>query len=291
MLEKNEFKQWIEASHAFFLIFEGRYDAYPLAKKWAREWISRKEFVIDGKDAQIIASLVNYFDYDAFRNFRDVLERDDVKWTDLIIKADQQFRLLLEKNLRLGKYTNVGFAIAPFLFTWNFQRFKEYFKQRPDFDLNLYFRQLGTFLESMRSKLELFKQKRLVEEMEIEEDDVKRIFEEINSKLKELGVDTNEPISVAKLLHIFAPSYFPLIDNKIAKATRLLPPKWKTLTSNLYIEWMNILRSWLQNYSEIVEELQNKFDSPILKLVDEGLYIMSTVKLQSRVRALGLMVR
>lgn len=182
----------------------------------------------------------------------------------------------------------MGFAVAPFLFTWNFQRFKEYLKQRPDFDLEPYFRQLGTFLESKRSELELFKQKRLVEK--IEANNVKRIFEEINSKLKELGVGTNEPIGVAKLLHLFAPGYFPLIDNKIANATGLLPSKWESLTSNSYVDWMNMLRGWLQNYSEVVEELQNKFDSSILKLVDEGLYVMSTVKLRSRVRALGLKV-
>lgn len=46
MLEGKEFKEWIEASHVFFKIFEGRYDAYPLAKKWAQEWFSFKEFSV-----------------------------------------------------------------------------------------------------------------------------------------------------------------------------------------------------------------------------------------------------
>jgi len=38
MLEKNEFEKWIEASHTMFEIFEGRYDAYPLAVRWIDEW-------------------------------------------------------------------------------------------------------------------------------------------------------------------------------------------------------------------------------------------------------------
>jgi len=290
MLECEEFKKWIKASHIFFEIFEGRYDAYPLARKWAQEWLLFKEFNVNEKDGEIISYLISNFEYDAFRNFKDKTEKNDEKWKDLVTKADQQFKTLVEDNLKSGKHENVGFAVAPFLFTWNFQRFKEYYKRREDFKLEQYFRELGIFLENKRTELEFFKEKNVIFEI-IEAEKVKSIFEEVNAKLGELGIGSNEPIGTAKLLHIFAPHYFPLIDNKIAKATGLLLYKGKNLTSELYINWMNILKEWLQKCGEIVEELQKRFNSPILKLVDEGLYIMSTVKLRSRIRVLGLKVK
>lgn len=37
MLEKDEFEIWIGASHKLFELFEGRHDAYPLAKKWVQQ--------------------------------------------------------------------------------------------------------------------------------------------------------------------------------------------------------------------------------------------------------------
>jgi len=290
MLEGKEFKEWIEASHVFFKIFEGRYDAYPLAKKWAQEWFSSKDFTVSEKDTEIVGSLIKDFDYYVFRDFRDRVERDDDKWKKLVNRADQQFKMLIGNNFKGGKYENVGFAVAPFLFTWNFQRFKEYFKRRGDFDLEKYFEELGNFFKSKRSELGFFREKNLVSES-IENERIEGIFREINAKLGGLGIKMNEPIGTAKLLHILAPCYFPLIDNKIAKATGLLPYKGETLASNSYINWMNTLKDWLQNYGEVVEELQTRFNSSILKLIDEGLYMMSTVKLQSRVRALGLRVR
>jgi len=32
VLDKDQFENWIKASHMLFEIFEGQYDAYPLAK-------------------------------------------------------------------------------------------------------------------------------------------------------------------------------------------------------------------------------------------------------------------
>lgn len=290
MLEKDEFKRWIGASHVFFEIFEGRYDAYPLAKKWTQEWFSRNQFILNDGDIERISDLINNFDFDAFRNVKDKIEKDNDEWNALVNNADQQFKILIENNLKLGKCENVGFAVAPFLFTWNFQRFKEYFKRVGNFNLGSYFKELGVFFESKKSELEFFKEKKLTSDG-IENEKVERIFQEINDKLFRLGIRNNEPIGTTKLLHIFAPYYFPLIDNNIAKATKLLPSNGGSLTSESYITWMSMLKGWLQNYSELIKEFQNKFNSSILKLVDEGLYIMSTVKLRSRVEVLGLKVK
>jgi len=291
MLGRNEFERWIEALHTLFEVFCGNDNKiYSLATKWIQEWFSCNKFTVEEKDAEFLEHLIQNFNYDAFRDFRNRIERDDNTWKNLVSKADQQFRRLRENNLKPGKCENVGFAVAPFLFTWNFQRFKEYFKNREDFDLEQYFTELGEFLESKKGKLEFFRTRELVVDR-IEEEKVEEIFKEINTKLRELGMRRkqrqNEPVGTIKLLHLFAPYYFPLIDNKIAKATGLLRDKQKkSIESTDYIRWMNKLKDWLQNY-DVIDKLQNKFNSSILKLVDECLYLMCSVKL-CKIAELGL---
>jgi hypothetical protein len=287
MLEKDEFENWIKASHTLFEIFEGRYDAYPLARKWVQEWLSFKEFAIGKEDLTIINGFIEDFDYDVFRNFRNESERDDDYWERLRNRIIDQFGKFVKNNFETGRRGNVGLAIALFLFTWNFQRFKEYFK-KGNIDLEFYFKQLGIFLESKKSELEVFKDKRLISD-QIDTNEVKRIFEEINTKLKESGIGHNEPVGTAKLLHIFAPYYFPLIDNSEAQAIGLID-YGESMSSNHYLTWMITLKEWLQNYRELIEKLEREHHSSIIKLTDEGLYIMSTVKQKTRVAELGLWV-
>lgn len=286
MLEKDEFEIWIEAFHAMFKIFEGRYDAYPLAIKWVGEWLTFQQFTVSKEDKKIVDEVITNFNYDAYRNPKDPNERNINEWNALIKKADQQFRLFSVKNLNPNKHENVGFAIAPFLFTWNFQRFKEYFKKREDFNLEQYFKSIGEFLKDERKKLQNFRNKRLVSD-QIEKENVTEIFERINDKLKEIGIGHNEPISTIKILHSFAPHYFPLLDNPIAKAIRLASMR-RSLNIEDYLSWMNRLRRWLFNYSDKIGKLEDRLNSSILKLVDEGLYMMSTVNLQARVSRLGI---
>jgi len=288
MLEKDQFENWIKASHILFELFEGRYDAYPLARKWVQEWLSFREFAIEKKDLTVIDGFIKDFDYDVFRNSRDQFERDDNYWETLKNRIVDQFRRFVKNNFEIGRRGNVGLAVALFLFTWNFQRFKEYFK-KGNIDLEFYFKQIGTFLESKRSELEVFKDRRLISD-QIDANEIRRVFEQINTELKESGVGHNEPVGSAKLLHIFAPYYFPLIDNSEAQAVGLID-YGERITSNHYLTWMIKLKEWLQNYRELIEKLEREHHSSIIKLVDEGLYIMSTVKQKARVAELGLWVR
>lgn len=286
MLEKDEFESWVSASHKLFELFEGRHDAYPLAKKWVQQWLSFSKFDIEKRDIRMIKDLIQDFDFNVFRNFRDRFEQDDDNWTELVNRVDNQFKVFVRDNLQLGKHRNVGLAVALFLFTWNFQRFKEYFKSRGHVNLAHYFKALGEFLENKKSELVATRDKKLIYER-IVANEVRKFFRETNAKLKELGIGHNEPVGTAKLLHIFAPFYFPLIDNSEARATGLIGFK-ESITSGHYINWMTGLREWLQNYQETVEKLEDAHSSSILKLVDEGLYMMSTVKQRSRVAELGI---
>jgi len=277
MLDKIEFERWIRASHAMFEIFEGRFDAYPLAVKWMEEWFNSRGFAVQVEDEKRISSLLTNFDYGVYGVTGQLGET-----------IDKQFRSLVENHLKKGKSENAGFAVSPYLFTWNFKRFKEYFTRKRDFSLELYFGRLGAFLGAKKEKLQSFCEKKLLRD-QIEKAQVATLFETLNGELKVLGINNNEPVGTAKLLHVCSPFYFPLIDNEIAKALTLLPPKGESLTSKSYLKWMESLKTWLQNY-EMIENLEKEAQSSILKLVDEGLYVMSSIQLRYRVMRLSLRV-
>jgi hypothetical protein len=286
MLEKDEFERWIEASHMMFEIFEGRYDAYPLAKKWVQEWFSCGNFSVEKENVERIFTLIENFDYEVYGVKGESKER-----------IDGMFKNFLRNNLGIGKNKNVGFAVSPYLFTWNFQRFKEYFMKQPDFNIEQYFRKLGDFLKKLKNDLEKFNDRRLIFDP-LGREEIVEIFDQVNNKLKEIGIEYNEPVGTIKLLHIFAPYYFPLIDGDIAETVGLIHyyfnggrRRRESLTSDSYFKWMNALKIWLQRYSDMVEKLENKHNFSILKLVDEGLYMMSTVRQRARVVELGIEVK
>jgi len=285
-LDKNQFEDWINASHKFYEIFEQRYDAYPLAIKWVQQWQSFGKFIIETKEIIKVESLVHNFDCNAFRSLGDPFERDNDKWNNFATKLTERFKAFVANNIKSGESKDVGKAVSLYLLTWNFQRFKEYFKHREQFDLEHYFRELGNFLEMEKNDLKCFQAKSLISDV-IEDVEIKKVFNEINDKLRELGKGQNEPVGTAKLLHIFAPNYFPLIDNSEAQAIGLTDRR-ETLTISHYLNWMNALRRWLQNYTDAISKLEKQHNSTIIRLVDEGLYMMSTVKQQRRVSELGI---
>lgn len=278
MLKEGEFERWIKASHVMFEIFEGRYDAYPLTVRWIEEWFNSKNFLVKKEHVNRISTLFKNFNYAVYR-VKGELER----------RIDRQIKNIIENYLQKGKSENISFAISPYLFTWNFQRFKEYFTRRKDFDLEQYFKDLDTFFKNTREIFENFRKMRLLHN-QLDKRKVENIFSEVNNNLREIGIGNNEPIGTIKLLHIFAPYYFPLIDNKIAKVAGLTTPQWRSLTINSFLKWIGSLKSWLQNYFEIIEKLEKELQSSILKLVDEGLYVMSSINLRLRVKMLGLRV-
>lgn len=286
MLEKNQFEEWINASHKLYEIFEQRYDAYPLAIKWVQHWQSYGKFIIETKEIATVDSLVNNFDCNAFRSLRDPFERDDEQWSMFSAKITERFKTFVKSNIKSEESKDVGKAVSLYLLTWNFQRFKEYFKHNEHFDLEHYFKELGIFLELKRVDLKHFQEKSIVPDT-IEHTEIKKLFSEINNKLKQLGKGHNEPVGTAKLLHIFAPYYFPLIDNSEAQAMGLTRYQ-ETLTINHYLTWTNALKTWLQSFKEIIPKLERQHNSTIIRLVDEGLYLMSTVKQQTRVVDLGI---
>lgn len=278
-MEQADFEKWIEAVHNIFEIFEGRYDAYPISRQWIDKWYEEGVFNISQNELERLSNLKNNFDYLAFGINDSKLKR----------KIDASFEDLIKNRLHKETCENIGLGIAPYLFTWNFQRFKVYFRQEKDFDLFSYFINLGEFIKNIKDKLKDFRKKKIYSDR-IDENEVRQIFKEINNKLKSLGINQNEPVGVAKLLHILAPHYFPLIDNPIAKATGL-KIRGQSLTVDDYIKWMKALKRWLENYDKgKIEKIEGQHNESILKLIDEGFYIMSSVNLGLRIKLMGLEV-
>ena len=276
MITDREFKGWVEATHSLFELLEGRYDAYPLAKKWVDEWCQAGSFTVSSQEAERLRSLKENFDYGVFR----------VKVTDRTC-IDSQFAKLVDFVVSpQASKENVGIAIAPYFFTWNFNRFKHYFAAIPGFVLQSHFLGLGEFIQHQWEMIASLRTKHLMID-EVDEKEIAQAFDSVNENLKRLGTGHNEPVGTAKLLHILAPYYFPLIDNAIARAVGLKAEK-RSLTPSDYSKWMVHLKQWIQPRGELIRELERSVGLPIVKLVDEGLYVMCSVNLSARLARLGV---
>jgi hypothetical protein len=152
-------------------------------------------------------------------------------------------------------------------------------------DLPIYFKELGDYLASIRPQLKTFTGRGFLDADEPKED-LKDLFAKVNDRLKSLGIQQNEPVGTAKLLHVMFPSLLPLIDNPIASALGL-KREGTPLDYSIYYHWIVRLKRGLAPYSKVTKNLESKHSLTILKLVDEALYVMCSVRLKSRVKELG----
>lgn len=267
MLGKEDFTKWIKASHDLFEIFENRHVAYSLARKWVDEWFKDGKFNVENSDREKIYNLIDNLNLQVF--YIENLDR---------IK-NELYLLLEEVNKRQD---NVGFALSFYFFTWNLQRFKEYFEKKDNFSLLNYFEEIGNKLGELKNHFEYFRDKHLIYQR-LEEEKVKNIYHQVQERLKSAGIGKNEPVGTIKILHIFSPTYFPLLDNPIAEHVGLKRP-------SKYITWMKVLKSYLENYKDEIKKLEKNYGYSILKLVDEGLYIMCSISWRKRVDKLGIKI-
>jgi hypothetical protein len=271
-LNESEFVAWINSSHEIFNLFEGRNDVYPLARKWSQQWLDEGEFHVEKTDIERVRALMSEFDPSVFGASPTVGK-----------VLMESFSELLERHLSVTK-NNIGLGLAPLLFTWNFQRYRTY-AEKGEVHLPRYFKELGDFLESIRQQLLPFAGRGLLDSDE-PKSDVEDLFKGVNGRLKSLGIGQNETVGAAKTLHVMFPSLLPLIDNPIASALGLKRERMP-LDYSVYYNWMVRLRRGLAPYSRVTKSLETKYSLTILKLVDEALYVMCSVRLKSRVKELG----
>jgi len=233
-----------------------------------------RKFTFKDSEKERIVNLINNLNFDAF----------GIKDSSLQEKMRSQLLLLVQKISE--KRSNVGFAVLFFFFTWNLQRFKHYFSRKTEFSLIDYFENVGNELGKLKKQFEFFGSKNLLSD-DIYEEKVMETYRKVNEILKVAGTGNNEPVGTIKILHVFSPSYFPLLDNPIAEQMGL-KKRGISVDARLYVKWMWKLKNWLENYKDVTKELESKYRSSILKLIDEGFYIMCSVNLHVRVSRLGV---
>jgi len=287
MLSKDEFEVWVRSCHGLYTIFESRTDFYPISLQLVEEWWRNNgKYHINDEILKSLHSKLQYLDNKYYEHF-------GVKG-DLQRILSSAFNEFISRHFTIGEHDNIGVAIAPYLFTWNLQRFRRYFERNPQFKLSDYFIALGREVSILKDEIAYFRGKRLIDsDIESDEDRIRNLYYAIRRILKELNISytgkkEEEYVGTVKILHILAPNYFPLLDNEIAKAVGLIKDR-ENITWPKYITWIKGLRLWLQNYVDVLEKLENEFKSSMLKLIDESLYIMSTVTLSRRVPSLEIM--
>jgi hypothetical protein len=224
MLSKNEFEVWVRSSHGLYTVFESRYDFYPLSLQLVEEWWRNNgRYRISEEVLRFLQSRLQQLDYNVF-GVSEKMRR----------AIDNAFKDFLSRHFTVGEQSNVGVAIAPYLFTWNIKRFKTYFEENPQFSLSNYFTALGLEIDRLRDEIVYFRSKRLVDcDINSDELKVKELLKTVIKILRKLskdcvGKEHSEPLATIKILHILAPNYFPLLDNSIAIAVGLKKKDRKT---------------------------------------------------------------
>ncbi len=330
--------RWLGGADDIFEAFEGRGDAYKICKRWVDERFSSNNFVVTKEDEEFLR-----------RNFMDSFTQT----VEIIISRDREIteeeekkevKILLIKNMKSiiqnlsDNSEKLSFAFAPYLVSWNIQRFKEYFKRK---NREPWFRTLGSsggqeavlvyyfgkldevFNDELIQIVRNFREKNLFES-EIEEDKVKDIFDSLEGKLRNLGINEKEPVGTVKILHILAPFHFPLIDNPIARglaisgicncfklekikcnkrnrngkyvcnfcksnivssASITIYNGQANIDFNSYIHYMHWIKKKFSPFKKKIDILEQETSKPFLKLLDQAFYIRYSIDIARRLES------
>ena len=231
---------------------------HQICSQCASEWLREGHFTFEETFTTSVQTLPNDFNYERYKvagQVRTRLKSELVRLKDAIFAGDG---------------TNIGFGIAPYLFVWNIRRFIKY-SERPSFNVARYFEHLRERLQPMMTTLEKAYQRDLLSDgrdIGLEEE----IWDNVHDILKQLGIGPNEPVGTIKVANIFAPSYFPLLDNPIAEAMGL-KNQGQPMTKDIYLNhWLPDLRGCLLNFGDRARQLEQELGRPILKLADQAYF-------------------
>jgi hypothetical protein len=161
-----------------------------------------------------------------------------------------------------GKQQRVVDGLGVLLLTWN-QAFYRY----GGFNFN----KLEKFLIKNRKQIEKFRKRNIETLKERDKKEIIKLFNGIMNALKSFPSKRKSPVAAVKALHLLAPKFFPLWDDKIAKAYNC---GWKDSNhaAKKYIEFCKKI----QKIENQVKNYIKKPDVPILKLIDEYNYAKYT---------------
>ncbi len=161
-----------------------------------------------------------------------------------------------------GNTSDMVDSLGVLLLTWN-QAFYRY--------SNLDFKSLEKSIEVNLEKLNDFRKRDIITLSQSNEVDIKSIFEDFLKSLKISfynGKERKSPVAVAKALHLLAPKFFPLWDDKIARTYKCY---YNNKAAEKYIQFMKEMKK----FAEQVKVYINISDYPnktLLKLIDEYNY-------------------
>lgn len=158
-----------------------------------------------------------------------------------------------------GNFSKMTDGLGVLLLTWNqaFYRYGSF-----DFD------KLEKCIVENFEKIKTFRIRDISSLSDSDEDDIKLLFDKF---LEALQIDTGNkkgnksPVSAAKALHLLAPNFFPLWDDKIARAYRCYYNENPVDKYILFCKKIKIMAVQLGNQIPLV-------DKTIIKLIDEYNY-------------------
>jgi len=158
-----------------------------------------------------------------------------------------------------GKPFDMANGLGVLLLTWNqaFYRYGIF-----DFD------KLERCININLKKLDNFKKRRISSLLDSDEEDITNLFKEF---LKALQIDSGKmkgrisPVAVSKALHLLAPDFFPIWDQKIAKAYGY---NYYKNPEKKYVLFCRIIK----NIADKVEDYVVHSDKTLIKLIDEYNY-------------------
>jgi hypothetical protein len=156
-------------------------------------------------------------------------------------------------------------GLGVLLLTWNqaFYRYGTF-----DFD------KLEECINENFQKIESFRNRDISSLSNSDEDDIKDLFKKF---LEALQIDSGKiqgrksPVAVAKTLHLLAPSFFPIWDDKIAKAYKCYYDKNPGEKYISFCKAIKIVADEVKNYI-------SQSDKTLIKLIDEYNYSRYTKK-------------
>jgi len=162
-----------------------------------------------------------------------------------------------------GQPSNMADGLGVLLLTWNqaFYRYGSF-----DFD------DLENCITANIGKIEHFRNKSI---FDLSEDDEGKIKDLFNSFLDALKIhsgkkkDARSPVAVAKALHLLAPNYFPLWDDKIAREYGCY---YNLNPAEKYVVFCRIIRGVAKQVKDFIPNSEKT----IVKLIDEYNYAKHT---------------
>ncbi|MEO0090476.1 MAG: hypothetical protein ABIK40_04495 [candidate division WOR-3 bacterium] len=207
-----------------------------------------------------------------FEEIKKVLSSSQSLSKDVDVEYDLPRKLIDEywdKNLR-----TVSDVATLFLIAWNNAAFR-YGGFKPD--------KLKGWVEENRDRIDGFRKREITSLNENDKKCIKEMYETLATCI--LKTKKRQFIAAAKTLHILAPSFFPVWDNKVAEGLR-----FRGIDADNYVKFCVALKDVLERERENVEKLKKwyykEFESTrfiygysqrtILKILDEYFYLKFT---------------